>query len=171
MTAPGDTDPETWVRLTRFGYDSNWAPLDLGTTGAPCHQGEEERVAGNKRELDSLGGSKAIRERLEVQRDEILKLYEKDIRAGQAAADEGSDDIVDRANNAYNRELLFALSDGERVTLLRIENALERLEGGLYGSCAHCEKQIGVERLKAVPWAQYCIDCQELAEKGMLEER
>jgi DnaK suppressor protein len=129
-------------------------------------------VAANEsvNQLEDLGGIEAIRQRLLIQRDEIMRLYEQDVRAGQEASDEGSDDIVDRANNAYNRELLFSLSDGERVTLLRIEEALERLEGGTYGVCANCGKDIRSGRLKAVPWARYCIDCQELAEKGMLEE-
>jgi DnaK suppressor protein len=120
--------------------------------------------------LEDLGGIEAIRQRLLVQRDEILRLYEQDVRAGQAASDEGSDDIVDRANNAYHRELLFSLSDGERITLLKIEEALTRLDGGTYGVCASCGQEIRAGRLKAVPWARYCIDCQELAEKGMLEE-
>jgi DnaK suppressor protein len=135
--------------------------------GEEVSVGDQERI----RHLKPLGGIEAIRERLEQHRGEILELYEQDVRAGQAAADEGSDDIVDRANNAYSRELLFSLSDGERITLLHIERALQRIEGGTYGVCSHCQRTIPVERLKAVPWAHYCIDCQELAEKGMLEER
>ena len=123
-----------------------------------------------KSSIDELGGSDAVRETLNAHRNEILKQYEHDVRAGQEASDEGSDDVVDRANNAYSRELLFSLSDGERHTLLRIEEALERLDQGVYGVCANCRQDIRAGRLKAVPWARYCIDCQELAEKGMLEE-
>jgi DnaK suppressor protein len=65
---------------------------------------------------------------------------------------------------------MFALSDSERKLLLQIEEALSRLENGAYGSCAHCGDVIAMPRLEAVPWARYCIDCQELQEKGMLEE-
>lgn len=109
------------------------------------------------------------RERLKQQRQEILSLYNADVRAGQASTDEGTDDIVDRANNSYNRELMFSLSDNERNHLLAIDAALERLEAGKYGTCANCNREIGEKRLDAVPWARFCVDCQELIEQGMLE--
>jgi len=112
---------------------------------------------------------KALRERLQKQRDEILDMYKQDLRAGQESADDGTEDIVDRANNAYNRELMFSLSDAERTTLLQIENALLRMDEGTYGRCSNCGQTINVLRLEAVPWARFCIDCQELAEKGLLE--
>ena len=111
----------------------------------------------------------ALRLRLQKQRDEILDMYKQDLRAGQESADDGTEDIVDRANNAYNRELMFSLSDAERTTLLQIENALRRMEEGAYGHCSNCGQIINVLRLEAVPWARFCIDCQELAEKGLLE--
>ena len=123
-----------------------------------------------KNNIDELGGVDVVRRLLSTHRDEILAMYEHDVKAGQEASDEGSDDIVDRANNAYSRELLFSLSDGERHTLLRIEEALRRTESGTYGICTNCGNEIRPGRLKAMPWARYCIDCQELAEKGMLEE-
>jgi DnaK suppressor protein len=112
----------------------------------------------------------ALRERLQDQRAEIVNMYKQDVRAGQESADDGTEDIVDRANNAYNRELMFSLSDVERQTLLQIENALTRMDEGGYGRCANCGQQINLLRLEAVPWARFCIDCQELAEKGLLEE-
>jgi len=111
----------------------------------------------------------ALRERLQSQRAEILDMYKQDLRAGQESADDGTEDIVDRANNAYNRELMFSLSDTERATLLQIENALVRMDEGSYGRCANCGNTINILRLEAVPWARFCIDCQELAEKGLLE--
>ena len=123
-----------------------------------------------KSHLDELGGADAVRDVLIGHRDRILAMYEQDVRAGQEASDEGSDDVVDRANNAYSRELLFSLSDSERHTLLRVEEALQRVESGTYGICINCSNEIRSGRLRAMPWARYCIDCQELAEKGMLEE-
>ena len=111
----------------------------------------------------------ALRERLQNQRAEILNMYKQDLRAGQESADDGTEDIVDRANNAYNRELMFSLSDTERATLLQIENALGRMAEGSYGRCSNCGNMISIQRLEAVPWARFCIDCQELAERGLLE--
>lgn len=109
-------------------------------------------------------------EKLQAKRKDILTIYEHDLRAGQQTTDEVGEDIVDRANNSYNRELFLALSDGERTTLLRIDEALARFEDGSYGRCVHCGQPIGPGRLEALPWARYCIDCQEREEQGMLGE-
>src|SRR3954470_13804770 len=114
-------------------------------------------------------GYEALRERLLQQKQEILSMYKQDLRAGQESADDGTEDIVDRANNAYNRELMFSLSDAERNTLLQIENALRRMDEGTYGRCSNCGQSIALPRLEALPWARFCVDCQELAEKGLLE--
>ena len=111
----------------------------------------------------------ALRDRLLKQKQEILDMYNQDLKAGQESADDGTDDIVDRANAAYNRELMFSLSDSERTMLLQIEEALSRMNQNAYGRCTNCGQTIAVLRLEAVPWARFCIGCQELAEKGMLE--
>ena len=110
-----------------------------------------------------------VRERLLSQRQEILDLYKHDLRVGQQSSDEASEDIVDRANNAYQREFMFNLSGGERRLLRQVEEALERLDQGGYGTCDHCDDPIGSKRLKAIPWARYCVDCQEKEERGSLE--
>lgn len=110
----------------------------------------------------------ALRQRLLEQKQQITDLYKQDLRAGQEAADEGADDIVDRANNSYNREFMFSLSDNERERLLLVEQALSRMDAGDYGICRNCGQEIGAPRLAAVPWARFCIDCQELAEQGLL---
>ena len=115
-------------------------------------------------------GWQEFHELLTEQRREIMDLYEHDLREGQRAVDEGSEDVVDRANRAYNSELMLALSGAERDTLFQIEEAIERLESGGFGSCTNCESEIPEARLKAVPWARYCISCQELEEKGLLQE-
>ena len=111
----------------------------------------------------------ALRARLLEQRQEIVNMYNQDVRAGQESTDEPTEDIVDRANNSYNRELMFSISDTERLMLLQVEEALNRIEVGTYGRCTNCGNGIHPLRLDAVPWARFCIDCQELAEKGLLE--
>ena len=111
-----------------------------------------------------------VRETLEIQRQEILDMYENDLKVGQRTSDEGAEDLVDRANSAYNREFMLSLSGSERQILLEIEGALERIDEGSYGVCVHCEEPIAAKRLQAVRWARYCIDCQEQVEQGMLFE-
>ena len=116
------------------------------------------------------GAFEPMREKLIQHRAEIQSMYSQDIRAGQESTDEGTEDIVDRANAAYNREFMFSLSDVERQTMLQIEDALGRLDEGSYGRCANCSQPIAPKRLEAIPWTRFCIDCQELAEKGLLSE-
>jgi RNA polymerase-binding transcription factor len=112
----------------------------------------------------------AFRKRLEDHRQEIMDLYQRDLKVGQESSDEGAEDLVDRANSAYNREFMLSLSGGERQTLLEVEQAIERLDGGSYGCCVNCSDEIPRKRLQAVPWTRYCIDCQEQAEQGILLE-
>lgn len=111
-----------------------------------------------------------VRKRLDERRQEIMNLYVHDLKVGQMLSDAGAEDLVDRANDAYNRELMLSLSGSERDALLEVEEALERLDGGDYGHCSHCEEKIPAKRLQAVPWARYCIDCQEQAEQGILQD-
>jgi DnaK suppressor protein len=115
-------------------------------------------------------GSSAVRKMLEKQRQEILDLYVHDLKEGQKFQSDGAEDLVDRANDAYNREFILSLSGSERDVLIEIDEALARLDNGGFGTCTHCEKKIAGKRLQAVPWARYCIDCQELSEQGMLYE-
>ena len=111
-----------------------------------------------------------LRKQLEAQRQEILGMYQHDLEVGQSSADESADDLVDRANNAYAREFMLALSIGERELLRNIDSALQRLDDGTHGICEPCGSSIPPARLKAVPWARYCIDCQERVEQGLLVE-
>ncbi|HEY0783349.1 MAG TPA: TraR/DksA family transcriptional regulator [Thermoanaerobaculia bacterium] len=97
-------------------------------------------------------------------------MYNEDVKAGQESADDGTEDIVDRANAAYNRELMFSLSDSERQLLFQVEDAIRRIDEGTFGRCTNCGNTISVQRLEAIPWARFCIDCQELAEQGLLHE-
>lgn len=114
-------------------------------------------------ELDTL------RESLVEKRAEVLALYRHDVQVGQQSNDQNSDDFADRANNSYNRETMFALSNNERELLFEIDEALDRFDNDTFGLCTHCKSQIGKARLQAIAWAKYCIDCQELHEKGMLD--
>jgi DnaK suppressor protein len=81
-----------------------------------------------------------------------------------------SQDPADIASNAYTKDLLFSQSTNERGILRLVEEALRRLEGGDYGYCTNCEEEIQEKRLEAVPWARHCIKCQDLQERGLLED-
>ena len=90
--------------------------------------------------------------------------------AEEETTEESTQDIADKAVSSYTREFLYSLTDGERNTLLHIDEALVRIDEGGYGFCTNCGQPMAEKRLTAVPWAPYCVDCQELAEKGMLPQ-
>ena len=107
---------------------------------------------------------------LNEQRNLLLGLVERTEDYGREADDDVSQDPADKASNSYTKELLFSQSTNERNTLKLIEDALARLEEGSFGECQNCGNDIQAKRLDAIPWAAYCIRCQELQEQGLLEE-
>ena len=105
---------------------------------------------------------------LRAKQRELIDSYQRDKAAGNASPDDGIQDLADKAASAYSKELNFSLSDGERNLLMLIDEAFNRMNDGSYGTCTNCGTVIGEKRLQAVPWTPFCIDCQELQEKGML---
>ena len=97
--------------------------------------------------------------------DELAKARSAEVET----TEESTQDIADKAVSSYTREFLYSLTDGERTVLLQIDEALNRVDDGTYGSCVNCGAPISEKRLVAVPWTPHCVDCQELAEKGLLE--
>ncbi len=79
-------------------------------------------------------------------------------------------DVADMAVESYTKEFMFGKSSGDRAVLQMIQEALGRIEDKSYGICIHCEEPIQPKRLDAVPWAQYCLRCQGLQEKGLLKD-
>jgi DnaK suppressor protein len=104
---------------------------------------------------------------LRKKQNELLDAFQRDKQASNNT-DDGIQDLADKAASAYSKELNFSLSDGERNLLMLIDEAFRRLDNGTYGTCTNCGATIGDKRLAAVPWTPFCIDCQELQEKGLL---
>lgn len=105
---------------------------------------------------------------LRKKQNQLLDSFQRDKVDGKSQSDDGIQDLADKAASAYSKELNFSLSDGERNLLLLIEEAFSRVKNETYGTCTNCGATIGEKRLAAVPWTPYCIDCQELQEKGLL---
>ena len=74
-------------------------------------------------------------------------------------------DALDEVQLAGERELAIRNLDRDATTLRQVRAALARIEDGTFGICLHCEEDISVKRLAAVPWAGYCIRCQEAADR------
>ena len=105
------------------------------------------------------------------QRNLLLGMVERTEDYGREADRDVSQDPADKASNSYTKELLFSQSTTERNTLKMIEEAIGRVEDGAFGDCLNCGQEIKPKRLEAIPWAPFCIDCQELQEKGMLGDK
>jgi DnaK suppressor protein len=70
-------------------------------------------------------------------------------------------DEVDRLQQHLGRDIAIHNLDRTSTLLKSIRAALDRVDDGTYGVCLRCEEPIAERRLKAVPWASYCVDCQE----------
>lgn len=73
--------------------------------------------------------------------------------------------MADMATDNYDREFSLGLADNEQKILNRIDQALEKIENNTFGLCELCAKKISKMRLKAVPYAELCVPCQEKQEK------
>jgi DnaK suppressor protein len=85
--------------------------------------------------------------------------------------DQDIQDVADMAVDSYTKEFNFGKSSGDRYILQLISEALSRIEDKSYGTCVNCQSIIGLKRLEAVPWTRLCIECQNLLEKGLLDEQ
>lgn len=74
---------------------------------------------------------------------------------------ERSADAMDQIQGAEAREFALLSLDRYARQLRQIEAALQRVNAGDYGICLDCDGEIGLKRLRAVPWAERCVKCQE----------
>jgi DnaK suppressor protein len=110
-----------------------------------------------------------FKKRLETRQQELRRMVTRNQKDGRAADDEATQDVADRAASSYTKEFLFSQSNNDRQLLNMVEGALARIREGSFGECVSCGKEINSKRLEAVPWTRHCIECQEKAEKVLLE--
>ncbi len=110
---------------------------------------------------------KEIKKKLQAERDLLIeKLKGNDL----SVDDSETPDPVDLAVRNYSKNVMLAVSENDSKQLALIDEAVLRIDDDEYGTCQNCEKEINPKRLAAIPWARYCLDCQELVEKGLLDE-
>ena len=80
-------------------------------------------------------------------------------------------DAVESAEADIQEELEFALVQMKSETLNKVNDALVRLEQGSYGNCFECGEEIAEKRLRALPFAVRCKDCEESKETAEQRER
>jgi DnaK suppressor protein len=105
-----------------------------------------------ERRRDILEKLRSLRESLPTESGEVRDAEEQSV-----------DDFV--------QDVDFTLMQMKAETLRKIDEALQRLENGTYGLCTECLKELPAARLRALPFAALCRDCQESQEEREAESR
>ena len=111
---------------------------------------------------DAIAGMKDI---LLKRRDALRQALAGDLSLLKELKEQTSGDVVDFALDSAQDEISSQLAEVESRELAQIEEALERMREGNYGSCDGCGKGIPWARLQALPYAHCCIECQRELEK------
>lgn len=94
----------------------------------------------------------------------------KEVLLNQEASNEKNDgevlDLADQASDSYDKDLANSLSETERARLQAVEEALARVDDGRYGLCENCRSPIPLRRLEVLPFAKFCVECQQEEERA-----
>src|ERR1051326_2354816 len=111
----------------------------------------------------------ALKQDLERRRSTITRTLQMNMRTTRERGDmergEAAKDPYGSAASAHDDELTAITMDRLAQDLKMIEGALADIDAGRYGICAECEEPIAPKRLKALPFATRCIECQARSEK------
>lgn len=102
-----------------------------------------------------------IRRRLIDIREQFLREFRQQNAEAAALGDTGVPDPGDMSLNDYLGDFLHLLSDSKREEIVRIDEALRRLDDGNYGICQQCGEPVPIERLEIQPYTPYCVECKE----------
>ena len=80
-------------------------------------------------------------------------------------------DPIDMTAQAAEIEMATQTLDRDAKLVGQIRLAIDRVENGTYGICRECEEEIAQKRLKAIPWAELCIHCQEAADRSARKDQ
>jgi DnaK suppressor protein len=97
--------------------------------------------------------------------EELLEGLEDPFGRRDEIAVENTPDALDQVQNAADRALAIRQLELDSSRLRGLKDALSRIEDGSYGTCLRCDEDISLKRLKALPWAAYCINCQDAADR------
>jgi DnaK suppressor protein len=98
-----------------------------------------------------------------------LEAKRKELLAGSGDRDdiliENAAEEFDRLQQQLNREVAIRNLDRESTMLKSVQAALARMDNDSFGVCLRCDEEIPEKRLNAVPWAAYCVKCQEIVDR------
>jgi DnaK suppressor protein len=116
----------------------------------------------------AASGNEAYRQMLLAKREDVLSglgiKFDTLARMGRVAEE-------DQAQITHDEFVSLRINSLDYGQLRMIEEALDRLHSGDYGFCLACEEAIPPKRLNAIPWARYCVSCQDSVGREMDTER
>jgi DnaK suppressor protein len=125
--------------------------------GAKYHPSEDEPFM-NERQLDYF------KIKLQNWKEDILRESRETVTHLQSET-ENHPDLADRASSETDRALELRTRDRQRKLISKIEDALRRIEEGVYGYCEETGEPIGLARLEARPIATLSLEAQERHER------
>jgi DnaK suppressor protein len=129
----------------------------IASTAAPA-----ANVAAPAAKMAAPTAKVAREKQLKLQEHALLLKSQMSTTAAAVVAYQGtSGDDGDMSQQSEQEWLFLSQNRANAKELRLIESALRRIKDGSYGVCAHCGQPISPRRLQAVPWAEYCVDCQD----------
>ena len=114
-----------------------------------------------------------LKRMLEDRRRELLSAVQEKMRDVRAEGNKECD-VLDQGESSevdIQEDIEFALIQMKSETLVKVDAALRRLDEGTYGNCFECGEEIAEARLRALPFAARCKDCEEARETAERRER
>jgi len=103
-------------------------------------------------------------------RGDISGMSDVALNQGKTAGGSGAsttNHMADKGTDQFEQEFTLSLVENDEETLQSIEEALERIETGAFGACAHCGRKIPKERLKVIPFTAHCVKCASEIQMGL----
>lgn len=108
-----------------------------------------------------------LRESLLSRRDELIAdMVQLDLELYNTQADQDKSDEIECSSKSEEIKVAASMLQAEWHELREINDALDRMDYGIYGICMATGAPIGIERLQARPWAKYCIEYARSLEKS-----
>ena len=110
-----------------------------------------------------------FRSMLVKMKNELISKLNERYNETLSIGNDGAQDSADEAYNIYNKSLMLGKVETDAIKLQLVEQALGRINNGVYGVCFECEDEIDDRRLEFVPFARFCTECKsELEKKGLV---
>ena len=104
-------------------------------------------------ELMNLKGS------LEAKRLELVAQLRA--RVADLNIERGEPELIEWVQSMIDRDETAGMLNRFSSQLAQVERSLRSIDDGCYGTCAQCDRPIPLKRLQSIPWASYCVPCQE----------